>query len=97
MTYFFFSNSNYTGFARDSVNYAGLGGVLAFYLVILGVGLFASWKSKSFSKETTSEDIMLAGRSIGAVVGVFTMTGRWMEDIHLVLSIPFTTSHHLSF
>ncbi len=55
-------------------NWWGLAAVIVFYIVILAIGLFASWKKKTLS-QTDSEDIMLAGRDIGAFVGIFTMTG----------------------
>ena len=49
--------------------------VIVFYIVILAIGLFASWKKKAYT-QTKSEEIMLAGRDIGIFVGIFTMTGR---------------------
>ena len=61
------------------VHVAGLVAVIVFYLVILFVGLFATWRSKSW-KPKKSEDVMIAGRSIGVVVGLFTMTGEFWSD-----------------
>ncbi|ELU02454.1 hypothetical protein CAPTEDRAFT_214938 [Capitella teleta] len=58
---------------RGELNVWGLVGVIAFYIVILIIGIYASWKTKSL-KSTDSEDVMVAGRSIGIFVGVFTMT-----------------------
>lgn len=64
-----------------SVNVPGIIAILVFYLLILGVGLWAARKSKgagtSDDGTTESEDVMLAGRNIGMLVGVFTMTGKW--------------------
>ena len=54
-----------------AVNVPGLIAVNVFYLIILAVGLWAARKRK-----TNNEDYMLAGRSIGMAVGVFTMTGE---------------------
>lgn len=51
----------------------GIVAVIVFYILILGVGLWAARKSRG---ETDSENVMLAGRNIGILVGVFTMTGQ---------------------
>lgn len=51
----------------------GLLSIVLFYILILGVGM---WAGKKGSKEADSEDVMLAGRSIGVLVGIFTMTGK---------------------
>ena len=51
-----------------------------FYLVILGVGLYAAWKNKKMRREAeeaeSAEDVILAKRNINLFVGVMTMTGR---------------------
>ena len=69
-----------TEFLRGKINIPGLIGVIVFYVVILVVGILASWwgmrKAKKQSN-TESEDVMLAGRNIGVFVGIFTMTGEW--------------------
>ncbi|ELU16697.1 hypothetical protein CAPTEDRAFT_113629 [Capitella teleta] len=62
---------------RGELNVWGLVGVIAFYVVILVIGIYASWKTKSL-KSTDSEDLLVAGRSIGLFVGVFTMTSTWV-------------------
>lgn len=68
-----------------ALNVLGLIGIIVFYLLILGVGLWAAFKKKKSSqgelceggdKPTESEDVMLAGRDIGLFVGAMTMTGR---------------------
>lgn len=51
---------------------AGLVGIFVFYLAILGVGIWASRKAKNNSEE----EVMLAGRSLGLVVGTLTLIGR---------------------
>ena len=56
-----------------AVHWGGVVAIIAFYLLILGVGLWAARKSKG-SKDP--EEIMLAGRNIGLFVGIFTMTGK---------------------
>ncbi|XP_048763871.1 high-affinity choline transporter 1-like [Ostrea edulis] len=57
------------------LNVPGLIAVIIFYIVILVIGLWAARRTKG---ETNSENIMLAGRNIGAFVGVFTMTATWV-------------------
>lgn len=62
------------------VNVAGLISIIIFYLAILGVGIFAARKKnkktkKDASVEEQTNEVILAGRDIGAVIGCFTMTG----------------------
>ncbi|XP_056019601.1 high-affinity choline transporter 1-like isoform X2 [Ostrea edulis] len=57
------------------VNVPGLISVIIFYFVILVIGLWAARRTKG---ETNSENVMLAGRDIGAFVGVFTTTATWV-------------------
>ena len=71
----------YEGYQRDTVNWPGLGGVIGFYIAILLLGFYASWRSKSFRNDCTIEELTLAGRDIGPLMGIFTMTGeaaRWL-------------------
>lgn len=64
------------GFTRGDLNVVGLVVVILFYLVILGVGLLASYLYKKRNPSSKSaEDHMIAGRNIGVVIGIFTMTG----------------------
>ena len=73
------------------VNVGGVLGIIVFYLLILGVGIWAAMRRKKrllvdhghenvYSDEepnlTESEDVMLAGRNIGLFVGAMTMTGN---------------------
>lgn len=65
------------------LNVAGLISIILFYLLILAIGVYAAWKkSKGQKKATTTEEetneVILAGRSIGLVVGAFTMTATWV-------------------
>jgi len=39
------------------------------------VGIWAGKKQKSTESNPDTEELMLAGRNIGLLVGVFTMTG----------------------
>lgn len=50
---------------------AGLIGIIIFYLAILGVGIWASRKAK----DNSEEELMLAGRSLGFIVGALTLIG----------------------
>ena len=63
--------------ARQMVdfNIAGVISIIVFYILILLVGIWAGKKKPP--GEDDSEDVMLAGRSIGVFVGIFTMTGEW--------------------
>lgn len=54
----------------------GIISVILFYLLILGVGIWAGKKQKCTEKNPDTEEIMLAGRNIGLIVGIFTMTGN---------------------
>lgn len=56
------------------LNIPGLAGIIVFYLLILGIGVYAAWKRRN--KGDMSEEVMLAGRSIGPLVGILTMTGK---------------------
>ncbi|CAL8124475.1 unnamed protein product [Orchesella dallaii] len=49
--------------------------ILIFYIVILAVGI---WAGRKGSKDGSEEEVMLAGRNIGVVVGIFTMTATWV-------------------
>lgn len=48
----------------------GVIGIVVFYLIILGLGIWAARRRKE-----GEEEAMLAGRNIGMFVGTFTMTG----------------------
>jgi high affinity choline transporter 7 len=54
-----------------AVNISGLISVIIFYVMILLVGLWAARKKKKTTDEghLESEDVMLAGRNIGLLVG----------------------------
>jgi high affinity choline transporter 7 len=56
-----------------------IGGVISiilFYVLILGVGMWAGRKKESGND--SEEEVMLAGRNIGMFVGIFTMTATWV-------------------
>ncbi|CAL4128601.1 unnamed protein product, partial [Meganyctiphanes norvegica] len=57
------------------LNIPGLIAIIVFYAAILGIGLYAAWKRRG---TTGTDEVMLAGRSIGSFVGVLTMTATWV-------------------
>jgi len=67
--------------AKMAVHLLGIFSIIFFYLLILGVGMWAARKSKGGSSD--SEDVMLAGRNIGLLVGVFTMTGALFFPVYI--------------
>nr|CAD7197844.1 unnamed protein product [Timema douglasi] len=52
----------------------GLVGILVFYVAVLGVGIWAGTKQKNNGEE----EVMLAGRNLGMVVGVLTLIATWV-------------------
>ncbi|XP_055698018.1 high-affinity choline transporter 1 [Phlebotomus papatasi] len=58
------------------INIAGVVSIVLFYLLILGVGIWAGRKKEEGND--SEEEVMLAGRSIGLFVGIFTMTATWV-------------------
>lgn len=56
------------------INIAGVVSIVLFYLLILAVGIWAGRKKEEGND--SEEEVMLAGRSIGLFVGIFTMTGN---------------------
>lgn len=59
-----------------AINIPGLAAIIVFYMVILGIGLYAAWKRRGQGDST--DEVMLAGRSIGNFVGILTMTATWV-------------------
>ncbi len=73
-----------------AVNVPGVIAMVFFYLLVLGTGIWASFKSKRKQKKSAAtgmEMALLGNRSINQVVGVFTMTGE--ESTSLSLSLSF--------
>ncbi|XP_070834239.1 high-affinity choline transporter 1-like [Chaetodon trifascialis] len=70
-----------------AVNIPGVIVMVFFYLLVLGTGIWASFKSKREQKKSaaTGMDMALLGnRSINWVVGVFTMTATWVGGAFIV-------------
>ncbi|KAF3841687.1 hypothetical protein F7725_023638, partial [Dissostichus mawsoni] len=64
-----------------AVNIPGVAVMMFFYLLVLGIGIWASFKSKREAKKGTgdkTEMALLGNRGINLVVGIFTMTGDYV-------------------
>ncbi|VDK33340.1 unnamed protein product [Anisakis simplex] len=69
------------------VDYWGVIAIIFFYLLILVVGIWAGRKAKNVSSMVEgqqTEEVMLAGRNIGTLVGIFTMTGAFVCLLHFI-------------
>lgn len=65
---------------------AGVVSIIIFYILILAVGIWAGSKQKSTEKNPDTEELMLAGRNIGLIVGIFTMTGKKTDKFSIIKS-----------
>lgn len=64
-----------------ALNVPGLIATIVFYLLVLGIGIWASFKSKKDESRTQAShaDMALLGdRKISLVVGIFTTTGEFV-------------------
>lgn len=61
------------------INVGGIISIIIFYVMILAVGIWAAKKKQAGND--SEEEVMLAGRSIGLFVGIFTMTGNNNNNI----------------
>ena len=62
-----------------ALNIPGLIMMVIFYLLVLGIGIWASVKSRKMEKNAQNGQVelsFLANRSVNLIVGVFTMTGE---------------------
>ncbi|XP_033938111.1 high-affinity choline transporter 1-like [Pseudochaenichthys georgianus] len=70
-----------------AVHIPGLIMMFLFYLLVLGIGIWASIKSKKMEKNTHSGQLevsFLANRKVGLVMGVFTMTATWVGGAFII-------------
>lgn len=74
------------------INIAGVVSIVLFYMLILGVGIWAGRKKEAGND--SEEEVMLAGRSIGLFVGIFTMTGI-INTLLICTLIPGTKPKYL--
>ncbi|KAK7904593.1 hypothetical protein WMY93_017200 [Mugilogobius chulae] len=64
-----------------AVNIPGIIAIVVFYLMVLGTGIWASFKAKREQKKSGAKEMemaVLGNRSISLVLGVFTMTASWV-------------------
>uniref|UniRef100_A0A3B3ZUL0 Solute carrier family 5 member 7 n=1 Tax=Periophthalmus magnuspinnatus TaxID=409849 RepID=A0A3B3ZUL0_9GOBI len=64
-----------------AVNIPGVIAMVFFYLLVLGTGIWASFKSKRKQRKNGASELemtLLGNRQINLVVGVFTMTASWV-------------------
>ncbi|KAM8739485.1 high-affinity choline transporter 1-like [Acanthopagrus schlegelii] len=64
-----------------ALNIPGVSVMMLFYLLVLGIGIWASIKSKKEAKKgqgDKTEMALLGNRGINLVVGIFTMTATWV-------------------
>ncbi|XP_030643582.1 high affinity choline transporter 1-like [Chanos chanos] len=64
-----------------ALNVPGLIVMAGFYLLILGTGIWASFRSRRHEKKCAGngmEITLLAGRDINFLVGIFTLTATWV-------------------
>ncbi|XP_068597873.1 high-affinity choline transporter 1-like [Brachionichthys hirsutus] len=70
-----------------AVNVVGVIVMAFFYLLVLGTGIWASFKSKRKQRESAANGMdmaLLGNRSINCVVGIFTMTAMCVGGVFIV-------------
>ncbi|XP_070712044.1 high-affinity choline transporter 1-like [Pempheris klunzingeri] len=70
-----------------AVSIPGLIMMVIFYLLVLGIGIWASVKSKKLEENANSRQVeisFLANRSVSLAVGVFTMTATWVGGAFII-------------
>ncbi|XP_049919727.1 high-affinity choline transporter 1-like [Epinephelus moara] len=70
-----------------ALNIPGMIMMVAFYVLVLGTGIWASMKSKMMEKSTLSSRVevsFLANRRVSLLLGVFTMTATWVGGAFII-------------
>ncbi|KAM7365673.1 hypothetical protein PAMP_016588 [Pampus punctatissimus] len=70
-----------------ALNIPGLIMMVIFYMLVLGIGIWASAKSKKMVKNTLGGQLevsFLGNRGVGLIVGVFTMTATWVGGAFII-------------
>ncbi|KAJ0062841.1 hypothetical protein NL108_008125 [Boleophthalmus pectinirostris] len=85
-----------------AVNIPGVIAIVVFYLLVLGTGIWASFKSKTEQKKSGAKEVemvVLGNRKINLAVGIFTMTATWVGGGFVVgtTEMAYTPSMGLSF
>ncbi|KAL3088861.1 hypothetical protein niasHS_009153 [Heterodera schachtii] len=67
------------------VDWLGIIAIIFFYVLILIVGIWAGRKTDATKTGVgdQTEEVMLAGRNIGTLVGIFTMTATWVGGAYI--------------
>ncbi|XP_068165922.1 high affinity choline transporter 1-like [Antennarius striatus] len=70
-----------------ALNISSLVIIVIFYICVLAIGICASVKSKQMRKNTKSGQVeisFLANRSVGLLLGMFTMTATWVGGTFVI-------------
>lgn len=62
-----------------ALNIPGVIAMVLFYILILGTGVWAARKSRKAERQShgdRTEAVLLGGRNISLLIGIFTMTGK---------------------
>ncbi|XP_068597529.1 high-affinity choline transporter 1-like [Brachionichthys hirsutus] len=81
-----------------AVNVPGVIAIVFFYLLVLGTGIWASFRSKRKQKKsgaTGMEMALLGNRSINWVVGIFTLTASWVGGAFIVGTVEMMATPSL--
>ncbi|CAD5111691.1 DgyrCDS977 [Dimorphilus gyrociliatus] len=73
-----YTNNSSPGLREKSLKTWGLVALVLFYALIVVIGIIASCCRRRKVSGTNKEDLMLAGRNIGLLLGTFTMTATWV-------------------
>ena len=76
-----------------ALNIPGVVAVLFFYIIILATGMWAARKARVAernSKGDRLEVVLLGGRNIGLLVGIFTMTGKLISGTQKLILAKLT-------
>ncbi|KAK7904590.1 hypothetical protein WMY93_017197 [Mugilogobius chulae] len=80
-----------------AANIPGVIAIVVFYMLVLGTGIWASFKSKREQKKNAASEMemaVLGNRKINLVVGIFTMTGGFIVGTS---EMAYTPSMGLAF
>ncbi|KAK7904589.1 hypothetical protein WMY93_017196 [Mugilogobius chulae] len=85
-----------------AANIPGVIAIVVFYMLVLGTGIWASFKSKREQKKNAASEMemaVLGNRKINLVVGIFTMTATWVGGGFIVgtSEMAYTPSMGLAF
>ncbi|CAJ0933273.1 unnamed protein product, partial [Mesorhabditis belari] len=79
-------HSSLVEISKQRMDILGIIAIIFFYALILIVGVWAGRKTKdakTLEEGEHTEEVMLAGRNIGTLVGIFTMTATWVGGAYI--------------